>query len=102
MRKGINKGGDNIFIIKVDMAIDKHAFAKAIAHHHWRKNIEFDPSMKRSDATSILKQELFHHGVSGVYTDHWDAASEEYIGVFDRVYDATLRWIDINYPYLNK
>lgn len=101
MRKSTNHGGEPIFVFKIEMPISKQIFAKAIAGH-CHEGGEFNPKWSKKEVLSILKERLTYNGVQGIYTDHWDGASEEFLSDYQNGYNAAIEWIEKNYPYLSK
>ena len=100
MRKLKLKSGETAFGIKIEHFVTRSVFAKAIASYYWPSKQIFDPSLSKKEVIKILEHQLFFQGIEGLYTGHWDAASEEFQEPFIKAYDAALEWIDKNYPYL--
>lgn len=102
MKKGHLINGKPFLEIKIEHFVTKMVFAKAIAGYHHHNHSPFNDKMTKTQAIKILKKGLYHEGNDGIYTDHWDGASEEFLFYFNTAYDKAKKWIDKNYPYLNQ
>lgn len=101
MRKSRLSNGIPFYGIKIEHFVSKDVFARAIGGHCYEENTSFDPNTPKKEAIRILKVQLFRHGIEGLYTEHWDGASEEFWAPFNNGYQVALVWIDKNFPYLS-
>jgi hypothetical protein len=99
MIKSKNVGGDNIFVITVQMPVASRHFIHrwAIYRHNGGESIK---NKRKKEVMEIIQKELVYYGISNEVTEKWDAASEEFWEKYLEGEKEANEWLMKNYPYL--
>lgn len=101
MKKSHNRGGDSIFLMKVEMAVSKRIFVMVLAEYFHSKYEEFPSNLTKTAAKEILKHGLFQNGMSGMYPDS-ALMPDDTVESYNELWEIANQWVSENYPYLNQ
>lgn len=103
MKKSKLKSGAPVYAIQVRHLVTLSVFAIAITDHFY-KSSDFEGllKLKKSDAGTILYDQLRWQGENGEYHDGFFEAATDVVDERNKFYAQAESWVVKNYPYLNQ